>query len=132
MKHSTCYAAALRLLDPKDYSDDPMDDAHAVARALLDIYDGAISEEIKKENDMQMLQIEVANSPDEAPNYNRDFVDVHAARITKVVIVNKGMESGKPTVDFQFESMDGDKFVALLTGDIVKALADAVLGVECR
>lgn len=32
-----CYAAALRLIDPKDYSDDPMDDANNVARALLAI-----------------------------------------------------------------------------------------------
>lgn len=32
-----CYAAALRLIDTKDYSDDPMDDAHNVARALLAI-----------------------------------------------------------------------------------------------
>lgn len=29
-------AAAERLLDPKDYSDDPMDDAHTVARAWLE------------------------------------------------------------------------------------------------
>lgn len=81
---------------------------------------------------MQMLTIEIANSPEEAPNYSRDFVDVRAARITKAVIVNKGMDSGKPTVDLQFESMDGCKFVAMLTGDLVKGLADAVKGVESR
>ena len=79
-----------------------------------------------------VLTIEIANSPDEAPNYNRDCVDVRSAAITKALIVNKGMLSGKPTVDFQFEALDGSKFVAMLTGDLVKALADAVRGVESR
>lgn len=79
---------------------------------------------------MQTLSIQIANSPEEAPNYNRDFVDVRAATITKAVIVKKGTESGKPTVDFQFEAMDGSKFVAMLTGDLVKGLAKAVSGAE--
>ena len=81
---------------------------------------------------MQSLIIEIADSPAAAPNYSRDLVDVRAARITKAIIVNKGTESGKPTVDFQIESMEGEKFVAMLTGDLVKGLAQAVIGVESR
>lgn len=81
---------------------------------------------------MQVLSIEIANSPAEAPNYARDCLDVRAATLAKVIIVNKGTEAGLPTVDFQFETLEGDKFVALLTGNLVKQIAHAVLGVESR
>ncbi len=81
---------------------------------------------------MQALAIEIANSPAEAPNYARDCLDIRAATITKVIIVGKGTEAGLPTVDFQFEALDGEKFVALLTGNLVKQIAHVVLGVESR
>ena len=76
------------------------------------------------------LKIEVAESPDAAPNYARDTPDVRAATIVKVVIVKNGTERGKPTVDFQLEDRQGGKFVAMLTGELVKALGTAVAAVE--
>lgn len=78
------------------------------------------------------LEIEIFDSPDEAPNYNRDLLDVRAADIKKAVIVNKGMVSGKPTVDFQIQTQDGEKFVAMLSGSLVEQLASAVAGVKQR
>lgn len=79
-----------------------------------------------------MLVIEIVDSPDEAPNYNRDHVDVRAATITKALIVRTGTKSGKSTVDFQIEALDGSKFVAMLTGALVVQLAQAVIGAESR
>ena len=77
---------------------------------------------------MNLLAIQIVDSPADAPNYARDSIDVRAATITKAVIVKNGTERGKPTVDFQIETMDGTKFVAMLTGDLVISLAQAVVG----
>lgn len=74
---------------------------------------------------MQTLSIEIFESPEEAPNYSRDSV-VRSATIGKVVIVKNGTTSGKPTVDFQFTAKDGSQFVAMLTGELVKGIAQAV------
>lgn len=79
-----------------------------------------------------VLTIEICDSPDKAPHYNRDHVDIRAADLTKAVIVRNGMQSGKATVDFQFRSNDGAEFVAMLTGQLVKQLAAAVEGAEKR
>lgn len=81
---------------------------------------------------MNTLKIEIVDSPEQAPNYARDQVDVRGAEITKAVIVCKGTEGGKPTVDFQFTARDGSQFVAMLTGDLVKQLAAVVMGAEKR
>jgi hypothetical protein len=52
--------------------------------------------------------------------------------VTKAIIVKRGTESGKPTVDFQFEAGTSgkEKFVAMLTGELVKGLAEAIRGAE--
>lgn len=76
------------------------------------------------------LVLEIAESPDVAPNYNRDCIDVRSAVISKCVIVKKGMESGKSTVDFQFQDQEGNQFVAMLTGALVLGLAQAIQGAE--
>lgn len=81
---------------------------------------------------MQALEIQICDSPQEAPNYNRDEVDIRSIEITKAVIVKGGMVSGKPTVDLQMQTKDGCRFVAMLTGELVKGLAAAVQGVEQR
>lgn len=79
-----------------------------------------------------ILNIQIVNSPEEAPHYARDHVDIRSATITKAIIVLKGTVNGNSTVDFQFESQDGAKFVAMLTGTLVKQLAAAVTGAESR
>lgn len=76
------------------------------------------------------LTILIFDSPEQAPNYNRDMVDVRAATLTTAVIVKRGTVAGKPTVDFQFKDQEGNDFVAMLTGELVKQLAAAVLGAE--
>lgn len=78
------------------------------------------------------LKIEIVESPDLAPNYNRDEVGVRAATIDKCIIVGKGTVEGRPTVDFQIVAKDGSKFVAMLTGSLVKQLANAITGFEQR
>lgn len=79
-----------------------------------------------------MLAIEIVGSPAEAPNYNRDRLDVRAATITKAVIVLGGTVQGQATVDFQIRDQDGAEFVAMLTGALVKHLAAAITGAESR
>lgn len=81
---------------------------------------------------MQMLAIEIVDSPAQAPNYRRDRVDVRTVAITKAIIVLGGMESGRATVDFQIKDEQGAEFVAILTGDLVKSLAQAIIGAEAR
>lgn len=78
------------------------------------------------------LDIKIANSPAEAPNYRRDTVDVRGATIEQVVIVLKGTQSGKSTVDFVFKDQQGATYVAMLTGALVKNLAAAIEGAEKR
>lgn len=82
---------------------------------------------------MNVLPIRIVESPAEAPNYrNSDFM---GARLTEAVIVKKGTEAGKPTVDLVFEVIkpDGtvtDIAVAMTTGTIVEMLASAIKGAQ--
>ncbi|MEQ1828050.1 MAG: hypothetical protein ABL921_18965 [Pirellula sp.] len=77
-----------------------------------------------------LLFVEVVNSPDDAPNYRRDDCDVRTVSIDKCIIVKNGMVNGKATVDFQISAQDGSKFVAMLTGKLVKYLAAMIEGAE--
>lgn len=79
-----------------------------------------------------VLKIEIVDSPDKAPNYRRDFIDIRSATITKAIIVRNGMVSGKTTVDFQFVDQEGAEYVAMITGELVKQLAYAIAGAEQR
>jgi len=77
------------------------------------------------------LNIEVKNIPSEAPNYNKE-IDIRRIIIDKVIVVGKGTESGKATVDFQMVTEDGARFVAMLTGTLVRQLVSVIDGVESR
>lgn len=81
---------------------------------------------------MQMLAIEIVDSPEQAPHYRRDTPDVRSATITKAIIVRNGTVGGKSTVDFQFKDEQGAEFVAMLTGALVQNLAAAIVGAESR
>lgn len=81
---------------------------------------------------MNALKIEIVDNPSLAPNYNRDELETRAATIDKCLIVGKGTVEGRPTVDFQIVAQDGSKFVAMLTGALVKQLAAAIEGFESR
>lgn len=42
--------------------------------------------------------------------------------VKQVVVVRKGTESGKPTVDFVLEDETGQKFVFVVTGALLKSI----------
>lgn len=72
----------------------------------------------------QNLQIEIFNSPSEAPDYNKEEHSRKTAFLTKAVIVRKGTVYGHDTVDLQFEDEAGNKYVALVSGFLLKSVAD--------
>lgn len=43
-------------------------------------------------------------------------------RVIDVVVVQKGTEAGRPTVDFVLQAEDGQKFVFMVTGRLLKAI----------
>lgn len=80
---------------------------------------------------MHNLTITMFDRPEEAPKYTTED-GWKAVTIDKAVIVGRGMESGKPTVDFQFTDEDGNKYIGMLIGDLVKGVASAVEGMHQR
>lgn len=84
---------------------------------------------------MNVLHARICDSPKEAPNYNGG--DFAGANLKEAVIVLKGTEAGKPTVDLVFEIVDAKGApvavaVAMTTGEIIKMLAGAIIGAETR
>lgn len=76
------------------------------------------------------LAIQIVDSPALAPNYSRDEIDTRAVTIDKAIVVKKGTQSGKTTVDFQIVDQQGAKFVAMLTGALVLNLAEIIKAAE--
>ncbi|MDI1227392.1 MAG: hypothetical protein PSY14_06895 [bacterium] len=77
-------------------------------------------------NRMNMLTIEIKNSPSDAPDYaqgTRGGEGFKGAKILKAIVVRKGTEEGNDTVDLQFEDDSGQKFVAMTTGKLLQQLA---------
>jgi len=77
------------------------------------------------------LSISIAETVDDAPNYN-DKDEFKAIKLDKCVIVKNGTKEGNTTVDIQMTDADGNKFVALVTGKILKAVAQTIDGAEAR
>lgn len=71
------------------------------------------------------LKITIVDTPAEAPNYGQD---TKMLRITDVIIVGKGTESGKPTVDLQMTDQAGNKYLVMATGAIMEMIGGAVTG----
>lgn len=69
------------------------------------------------------LVIEIANSIAEAPNYNENEKDRKPANFKKAVIVRNGTNGGNDTIDLQFEDLEGNKFVAMLTATLYNQVA---------
>lgn len=76
------------------------------------------------------LEIILADSPREAPNYEEP--DYKGANLTTAVVVGRGTVEGAPTVDFIFEDESGQKYIAMLTGTLVEGLAGAIVGMKER
>lgn len=68
------------------------------------------------------VSIEVADTVEDAPKYGED---VTLLRVSKMIVVGKGTESGNPTVDIQLEDESGKKFLIMTTGSIVECMGTA-------
>jgi len=55
----------------------------------------------------------------ESPNYDSRFKQI---KITDVIVTRQGMRNGDPTVDFQCEDANGNKYLIVATGLIVHSI----------
>jgi len=69
------------------------------------------------------INIEIADSIDEAPNYGEDFTML---KMVKGIVVCRGTVQGNPTVDLQLEDEHGNKFLVMATGGIIEAIGKVV------
>ena len=77
---------------------------------------------------MQILNIKVADSIDSAPVY--DIPEFTRLELREAVIVPRGTKQGNPTVDLVFTGPDGQKFVCMVTHNLLDGLAAAMRGVK--
>jgi len=75
---------------------------------------------------MQSIIIKKCKTVAEAPNYSKDLPEFKSAELKKAIIVENGMESGEATVDLQFEDQDGNKYTAMITGTLLKAVTRCI------
>ena len=68
----------------------------------------------------KMISTEIKESYKEAPNYGPDYTMV---KIVKAILVGKGMQSGKPSVDLQLVDKKGNKYIAMLSGELYKSVS---------
>lgn len=76
---------------------------------------------------MNSLSIKICDNPQEAPDYNTNGEGFKGAKIEKVLIVRQGTEGGNDTVDIQFTDQEGNKFVAMTTGRLLKSVTDLLI-----
>lgn len=62
----------------------------------------------------------------------REIADAVEVQLEEVVVIERGMESGLPSVSFLFRLPDGDVCVAQTSGRLVDALAGGVRGLVPR
>jgi len=75
------------------------------------------------------ISIKIFDNPDQAPNYKEDTKIIQGKAC---LIVQGGTTTGKPTIDFQFEDADGNKYLMMTTGALMSMIAGAMAGVELR
>jgi hypothetical protein len=74
---------------------------------------------------MNDLIIQVCNSIDEAPVYNGDKI-FNGVILKKAVIIRKWTVEGNSTIDLIFEDSDGKKYIAMITGRLIKGIATII------
>lgn len=74
----------------------------------------------------QVLSMEIKKSPEEAPNYKQEGGWIQA-NLDKAIVVHNGMESGNSTVDLQFTDEKGNKYMCMVTGRLLKMVAQACI-----
>lgn len=60
---------------------------------------------------------------EESPNYDSTFKKI---KITDVIVTKEGMQGGDPTVDFQCEDKEGNRYLIVATGLIVHSIGTMV------
>ena len=72
---------------------------------------------------MQSLKISIFDYAGEAQSAGYSYTaPIKAVNLTEAVVVRNGTVNGNPTVDLIFEDSDGNKYVAMITGRLLKAL----------
>jgi len=72
---------------------------------------------------MQSLKVSIFDYPGEAGDAGYVYKPpVKSATLEEAVIVRKGTQAGNSTVDLIFTDADGNKYVAMITGNLLKAL----------
>lgn len=79
---------------------------------------------------MQALNIQIADDPDEAPDYR--IGGWQGVTLTAAVVVARGTAEGNPTVDLQLTGPNGEKLVTMVTGHLVETLAGIAQAVRER
>ncbi len=74
---------------------------------------------------MQHLSVAVCKDADDAiqQGFNYRAPDYKAIEIEKVVVVENGTVGGNKTVDIILKDETGQKFVVMLTGNLLKTVA---------
>lgn len=72
------------------------------------------------------LNIAIVQDADDAIKNGYDWSShepaVKPVEVKKVVVVRSGTESGKPTVDFVVEDDNGQRYVFMVTGALLKTI----------
>lgn len=74
---------------------------------------------------IRTANIKICESPDQAPNYNK-IGGYKAASIEEFLIVRKGTSGNRSTVDVIFTDESGQKYMTMLSGRIVRSLAQVI------
>jgi|GEM_PF-2653273 len=74
----------------------------------------------------QSLKITICESADDAVakgyDWNKVTPEVKPIEVKEVVVVRNGMVSGAATVDFLLEDATGQRFVFMITGNLLKSI----------
>jgi len=68
------------------------------------------------------IAIKICNSIEEAPDYKTNGQGYKPATIKGAIIVRNGTEGGNDTVDLQFVDEDGNKYIAMVTAEILNSV----------
>lgn len=72
---------------------------------------------------MQHLNIHICQNAQEAIDKGHIYRDdVKAVEIDKVVVVREGTEGGNSTVDLVLKDQQGNTFVVMVTGNLLKSI----------
>lgn len=72
---------------------------------------------------MQHLNIHICENAEDAIQKCHVYREgVKAVEIDKVVVVRKGTEGGNSTVDLVLKDREGNTFVVMLTGNLLKSI----------